>query len=282
MSISQDHQDDWTAKVALGRTGLSVSRLGFGSSYPAPSRSYLEAFERGVNYFYWGSRRRDRMGDAIRTLAPRHRDELVIVIQSYSRFGWMLERSLESALRKLNIDYADALLLGWHNDAPARRIIDAADELVSRGLVRHVALSSHNRRLFSTLLDDRRYGIWHLRYNAVHRGAEREVFPTIAARAPEARPGVVAYTPTRWGHLCDPKRTPSGEPTPTGTDCLRFVLSSGHVDTVISGPSSDEHVRQAMLALERGPMSDDELAWMRRIGDHIYGQDVTTTVRDRL
>jgi aryl-alcohol dehydrogenase-like predicted oxidoreductase len=121
-----------------------------------------------------------------------------------------------------------------------------------------------------------------LRYNAVHRGAEREVFPTVAGRNHDSRPGVVAYTPTRWGHLCDPKRTPAGERTPTGTDCLRFVLTSGHVDTVISGPSNDAQVKQALAALELGPMSDDELAWMRRVGDHIYGRDVTTSVRDRV
>ena len=77
--------------VELGRTGLKVSRLGLGSSYPAPTRSFEEAFERGVNYFYWGSRRRDPMGNAIRTIAKRKRDELVIVVQSYARVGWWMK-----------------------------------------------------------------------------------------------------------------------------------------------------------------------------------------------
>ena len=62
---------DFQQRVTLGRSGLQVSRLGLGSSFQAPTASYLEAFERGVNYFYWGSIRRKLMGDAIREIARR-------------------------------------------------------------------------------------------------------------------------------------------------------------------------------------------------------------------
>jgi aryl-alcohol dehydrogenase-like predicted oxidoreductase len=267
-------------KAVLGRTGLRVSRLGLGSSYLAPTRSYEEAFERGVNYFYWGSRRRETMGKTIRSIAKGKRDELVVVVQSYARFGWMLKRSTENAVRSLGIDHVDVLLLGWFNGEPPRRVIDAAMELRERGVIGHVALSSHNRNLFPTLRDDERYGIWHVRYNAVHRGAETEVFPSLAERDADARPGVVSYTTTRWGHLCDPKRTPKGERTPTGTDCYRFAMSRPEIDVVIAGPDNEEHMRQALEAHDAGPLDDDELSWMRRVGDHIYGRDVTTAVRD--
>ena len=83
----------------MGRTGLMVSRLGLGSSFGAPTASYEEAFERGVNYFYWGSLRRDQMGQALRNIAPQHREDLVVVVQSYARFGAMVKRSLQSALK---------------------------------------------------------------------------------------------------------------------------------------------------------------------------------------
>lgn len=268
--------------TTAGRTGLNVSRLGLGSSYGAPTSAYLEAFERGVNYFYWGSMRKDLMGDALRQLAPQHRDDLVIVLQSYARLGFAVKRSVRSGLKKLGVDYADVLLLGWFNNAPAARVIDAACELREQGLVRHIALSSHERPLFPTLLNDQRYGLWHVRYNAVHRGAEREVFPSLAATPRAERPAVVGYTTTRWGHLCDPKKTPPGEPTPTGTDCYRFSMSQPDIDVVMAGPDSDEHMRQALAALELGPMDAEQLAWMRRVGDHIYGKDRTTGLRDRV
>lgn len=267
-------------RVTLGRSGLAVSKLGLGSSFGAPTRAYLEAFERGVNYFYWGSVRRRLMGDAIRELGFRRRDELVVVLQSYARVGPLLTLFAERGLKKLGLERADALLLGWHNSPPSRSLVDAALALRERGLIGHVALSTHHRKLLPTLVDDATYAIWHVRYNAVHRGAEREVFPSLEGREPAKRPGMVTYTTTRWGHLCDPKRTPPGEPTPTGTDCYRFALSHPQVDLCLAGPNDEGEMKQALAALDGGPMDEAELAWMRRVGDHIYGGDRSSGLRD--
>jgi aryl-alcohol dehydrogenase-like predicted oxidoreductase len=267
-------------RVTLGRSGLRVSKLGLGSSFGAPAASYLEAFERGANYFYWGSLRRSGMGDAIREIARRRREELVVVVQSYARLAGVVRRSTESALRRLGLDHADVLLLGWYNHAPRPALVEAAQALRERGLVRHVALSGHRRALFPELLDDPTWDVWHLRYNAVHRGAELEVFPKLIGREAGARPGVVTYTTTRWGHLCDPARTPPGEPTPTGTDCYRFALSHPQVDCCLAGPDDAEQMRQALAALDLGPLDADALAWMHRVGDHIYGRDRTSGLRD--
>jgi hypothetical protein len=37
---------------------------------------------------------------------------------------------------------------------------------------------------------------------------------------------------------------------------------------------------QALRAIELGSMNEDEQAWMRRVGDHVYGRDGTSGVRD--
>jgi predicted aldo/keto reductase-like oxidoreductase len=104
----------------------------------------------------------------------------------------------------------------------------------------------------------------------VHRGAEREVFPCLEGLDATKRPGLVTYTTTRWGDLCDPKKTPAGERTPTGTDCYRFAISRPEVDMCLAGPKDVEQMKQALAALEQGPMDEEELAWMRRVGDQIY------------
>jgi len=267
-------------RTTLGRSGLRVSKLGFGSSFKAPTASYLEAFERGVNYFYWGSIRRRRMADAIREIARQKRDEISVVLQSYSRWGWQLERSIEAARRKLGIDYGDVLLLGWHNALPPRSVVDAALKLKQAGRIRSIAISSHRRSLFPTLLDEELYSIWHVRYNAIHRGAEKDVFPSLAAVSPAERPGIVTYTTTSWGQLCDPAKTPKGQRTPNGTDCYRFAISHPQVDLCLAGPDNAEQMRQALEALELGPMDEEEQEWMRRVGDHIYGRDATSGIRD--
>lgn len=269
-------------RVPLGRSGLQVGKLGLGASYGAPAAAFHEAFERGANYFYWGSFRRNGMGKVIREIAPRRRDDLVVVIQSYSRLAWLMRRTLERSLRRLRLNHADVLLLGWFNRKPSARLLDAARELRRRGLVRAIAVSGHRRTMFPRLLDDETFSIWHVRYNAAHRGAEREVFPSLAPLPAEGRPGLVTYTTTRWGRLCDPRHTPPDEPTPGGTDCYRFALSRPEVDLCLAGPRNGDEMRQALDALERGPMDDDELAWMRRVGDHVYrkGRKAPTEARE--
>jgi predicted aldo/keto reductase-like oxidoreductase len=91
---------------------------------------------------------------------------------------------------------------------------------------------------------------------------------------------VVSYTATRWGNLCDPRKTPPGERTPSGTDCYRFALSNPSVDLCLSGPDDAEQMKQALEALEAGPMGEDELAWMRRVGDHIYANASGASILD--
>jgi len=81
---------------------------------------------------------------------------------------------------------------------------------------------------------------------------------------------VVCYTATRWGTLVDPKNTPSGLRTPTAVDCYRFVLTNPNVDVCLTGPATAEHMEANLEALELGPLSEEEMQWMRKVGDHVH------------
>ena len=252
----------------LGRTGLKVCRLGVAAGYGAPTEAFEEAFERGVNYFYWGSMRTQAMGQAIQNIVRKgRRDDLVLVLQSYSRSSRLMRSWFGKGLKKLGLDSADVLLLGWHNTLPSPRILDEARAMQEEGMFKILALSGHNRQLFPELAKDDRFGLFHVRYNAVHRGAEQEVFPLL----PDAnRPGIVTFTTTRWGDLLNPKKMPSGERPFTGTECYRFVLSNPAVDVCMSGPKNVAQMRQALAALDAGPLNGEELTRARRIGDWIH------------
>src|SRR5579864_5138952 len=237
------------------------------ASYGVPARAVEQAFERGVNYLYWGSFRKRGFGEALRNLKPR-RNGMVLVLQSYSRVAALMGPSVERALRKLSFDFADVLLLGLWNHKPPSRILDEARRLRQRGLVRHLAVSTHHRPLVQQLADDPDIGIVHVRYNAAHPGAEREVFPILQAH--EKPPGAVAFTATSWKQLLNARRVPRGEKVPTAADCYRFVLSNPAVDVCMTGPATEAQAEDALRAIDLGPMSGEELAWMRRVGNHIH------------
>ena len=259
---------DLRERRILGKTGLRVCRLGVASSFGVPTEALEEAFEQGVNYFYWGSMRKTGMAQAIRNLiAGGKRDDLVVVIQSYSRSAALMELFYRKALKALRIERADLMLLGWYDKEPSARIMDRAREMKDKGLFRCLGLSGHNRRLFPRLARDDRFDLFHVRYNAAHRGAEEDIFQ----KMPEQnRPGLVTYTATRWGDLVRPQRMPRGEEPLRGADCYRFALSHPMVDVCITGPKNREEMREALAALDLGPLTEEEMARIRRIGDHVH------------
>ena len=255
----------------LGGTRLRVGRLGVAASYGVPAAAVERAFEEGVNYFYWGSMRRSGFAKAIRNLSAQ-RDRLVIVIQSYSRIAGLIGWSLERALRELRLDHADILLLGLWNKPVSERVLEAARKVRERGLVRFLAASSHDRPLIRRWVSNPEFDVIHFRYNAVHTGAEIDIFPHLPAH----RAGMVAYTATSWKQLLSSDKVPKNEKVPRASDCYRFVLTRPEVDVCMTGPATAGQMAEALEALRRGPMSEAELAWMRRVGAAIHGNGAAT------
>jgi len=261
---------DWlTERIKLGRTDLKVGRLGLGAAYGAPSESFEAAFDAGCNYFYWGALRNKKMAEAIRNIVKRgKRDDLVFVIQDFMRSSKGLEKSLIRGLKKVGLDYADVCLLGWHNKPPKPKVLDEAEKLKEQGAFRYLGLSSHKCTLFPELSKDPRYDLFHIRYNAANRGAEDDLFPHL----PEERPGNVIFQATRRMSLTKSKKIPADEKHPTAGDCYRFALSNPYVDVVITGPSNAQQLEENLAEVTKGPMTEEELEWMRRIGDYVYGR----------
>lgn len=262
---------DFKEKVVLGRTGLKVSRMGLAASYgieaPAVEKAYHEY---GINYFFVSSMRRKGMFAAMRNLIPDNRDKMVIAIQSYDHLGVLLKHTVEKNLKKLNTDYADILILGWSDYVPPRWIMNKVRKLKEQGKIRFAGISGHNRKTFGKIAQDpdSPIDVFMLRYNAVHPGAEKDIFPCLPK---ENRPGITTYTATCWKKLLNPKNMPPGEKPLEPSDCYRFVLSNKNVDVCLTGPANEAQLIQNLAALEKGPLSEKEMKRVRAIGSHIYG-----------
>lgn len=264
---------DFRQRVPLGRTGLMVSRLGMASGYGVPAAAIEKAFhEYGINYFYASPiLNLSNMVQAVRNLAADHRDELCIVVARPLFRRFRLESFVERWLKKLGLERADLLFQAVRRPL-SPRLIDRVQQLKDHGKVRFVGVSSHQRPLFGRIAreeEETPVDFFHVRYNAVHTGAERDVFPLLPR---EDRPGIVIFTATCWRKLLKPKLMPPGERPLSAAECYRFVLSHPDVNVCLTAPSTAAQMEDNLKALDAGPLNEEEMARARRIGQHIYGR----------
>ncbi len=265
---------DFKQHVTYGRTGLKVSRIGLAQGYGVPTASIEKAFhEYGINYLYISPLLKlGNIVQAIHNLAPSHRDELRIVLAKPFFRGFRYknyENYVERWLKKLRLEWVDLLFQDVRKPM-SPKITDRVEQLKNSGKVRFVGMSSHERPLFGKIARGEvkaPVDFFHIRYNAVHTGAEQDIFPHLPL---ENRPGIGIYTATCWRKLLKPKLMPAGEHPPAPVDCYRFVLSHPDVNVCLTGPSNAEQMEDNLKALDAGPLDEEEMACIRRIGMHIY------------
>jgi aryl-alcohol dehydrogenase-like predicted oxidoreductase len=244
-----------------------VFRLGISGSFGLDETGAREALER-VQYVFWTPRMKG-LTPALRDAFRRDRDRYTVATgPMLGYFRGSLRKAAERALRLLGTDYLDVFQLFWLSRMSALTA-GVQEELVrlrDEGKVRAVGVSIHDRPRAGRLAEDSILNLLMVRYNAAHRGAEEEIFPHLARR----HTAMVAYTATSWRKLL---RRPKGwtGPVMTAGDCYRFCLASPHVDVVLMGPSGAAQLRENLAAVDRGPLAETDLAWMRAFGTAVHG-----------
>jgi aryl-alcohol dehydrogenase-like predicted oxidoreductase len=106
-----------------------------------------------------------------------------------------------------------------------------------------------------------------VRYNAAHRGAERDVFPVTR---PLGLP-VIAYTALRWGALARPTPDdPPGFSVPRPPLWYRFVLQHPAVAVTLAVPQTRAELDEDLKVLAAaGPLGDDEYAALAGHGERV-------------
>jgi aryl-alcohol dehydrogenase-like predicted oxidoreductase len=249
--------------------GKRVFRLGLSVNYGLDEAGARAAFERGMNYVLYVTRGRGRLDPALRDALKRDRDKLVIAAgPTLGFFGGSFRGAAEELLRSLGTDYIDVLQLYWLGRTSALTEGTQAElvKLKEEGKIRAIGCSIHDRVRAGQLAESSVLDLLMIRYNAAHPGAERDIFPRLERR----QPAIVAYTATSWRKLL---KRPSGwtGPVMTAGDCYRFCLSSPHVDVALTGPANEAQLDENLRALERGPLSEDEMRWMRDFGRAAHG-----------
>jgi aryl-alcohol dehydrogenase-like predicted oxidoreductase len=254
----------------LGNTGLPVHRLGLSGTYWPGKKTIYKALDEGLNFFFcFGIDK--QMIRVLRDVLKKERERYIVATGAYNLLLGHpnLERTLEKRLRQLRTDYIDIFLfLGVTKEKHfPEKTTEELYRLRETDKVRTVGISTHNRRFAGQLAAQGALDVIMMRYNAAHRGAEEEIFPYLNHH----KPGVVSYTATRWRRLLRrPRNWPKNRPVPSAGMCYRFVLSNPHVHVCMTAPSNIKQFQENLAAVNQGPLSAEELHFMRDFGDAVY------------
>ena len=259
---------------------LPVCRLGlasYGQTALTPD-DVLSALDRGVNFLNWqglaeGLSDGDAFTGAVASL-DRRRQSVVVCVQFGTRNAADAPAELRSVLAALGTDYIDVLTLYYVERADEWAEITAPggalrylQDAKRDGAVRRIGITSHQRRLVAEMAKSGLLDAIMIRYNAAHRGAEREVFPvTQSLRLP-----VIAYTALRWGALLRPTPDdPAGYSVPPAPDWYRFVLQQPAVAVTLAASQTRAELNDDLQVLEAaGPLTNEAYATMAEHGERV-------------
>lgn len=239
-------------QVALGGTGIRVSRLCFGTgtcgtncesiqSKLAPERFgelLVEAHQRGLTF--WDTSDDYGTYPHVRWAIERlPRSQLTITTKTWASGKKEARKSLLMSLRDLGLDYVDVLLL-HEVDSPAefeRRqgALEALHEAKQAGLVRAVGLSTHAILTLEAVVKNPLVEVLLTNYNKhnAHMDAGLADYTRALEAAHQAGQGVMVMKTLHEGRLAHDVR-----------DCLAFNLQQPFIDSVLMGMETREQLLQ--------------------------------------
>lgn len=259
----------------LGKTGLSISEIGFGGH----SWSYRQipdgdgyrkttvdeavemiaaGIDMGVNFFDSCTPLEESSTPGVALKRLKARDKAIIAVRVSHKMKGLpsdkeeIQKWTDQRLKLWQIDHVDVLMLcNTENDTPRSgywdmsHSIEGLERMKEQGKARFTGFGCHfTPELFLDAFD--RYGdyfdVCSIPYNVRHRAAEK-VLPA----AKKAGLGVITIKPFARGSLLK-KRDLAGEDAGLPRDMLAFVLENEQVDCCTCGVHTMAQVRENFAA----------------------------------
>lgn len=265
-------------RLDLGKDGLRVSPFCLGMvGDPAVVPA---AFDAGLNFFfltadmhwplYEGTRR--GLADLLRRGA---RDDVVVAGVCYPTQPEFCTAPFEELVAAVpGLDRIDVLLAGGAYGKEFDRRWPVYEEHRRGGLLgsRAVGATFHERDAAAKAVVERKVDIAYIRYNSDHSGAREDVFPRMPDRP---RPLLYNFKST-FGYVPPARMTEIGLPGPEYwhpevTDHYRFALTRPELDGLLIAFRSPREVNDLALALERGPLTEEEETYLMDVASVTRG-----------
>ena len=248
----------------LGKTGLKISRMGFGGipiqkiDEEGTKKLLHEMVEKGINYI-----------DSARgyTVSEQYigyglegiRDKFVLATKSMSRTKEAMAADIETSLRNFRTDYID--LYQVHNPSMEQLdqvigeggALEALMEAKAAGKIGHIGLTAHSTAVFERALELDWVETIMFPYNIVEQqGAE------LIHKCVEKNIGFIDMKPLAGGAIED------------ATLALRYVCSNPDVTVVIPGMADIREIDENMAACSNTePLTEDELKAMDKVREQL-------------
>jgi len=279
-------------QVTLGKTGLEVPEIGFGSASSSDPALVRHALTRGVNFFdtaesyRWGSAE-EAIGEALKGVP---RDSYVLTSKTKAGSGDSVREmmaALEGSLQRLQTDYVDIYFNHAVNDVDRMRNSQWHDftELAKRqGKIRFRGVSGHGSRLAECLdytVDNDLADIVLAAYSfaldpdfqdrlrhTFHFVAIQPELPRVLAKAKAKNVGVIAMK-TLMGARLNDVREYERDGRSFAQAALRWVLASPRVDAAVISMTDKAQIDEYVGASERAAID----------GEHRAPQDLALLAR---
>jgi len=271
----------------LGRTGISVPDIGFGSSRLAGDEAVVRhALERGIDYFdtaesYTDGASEETLGRALRGARERVTIASKVSCGESDRVADLM-RALDGSLRRLQTDRIDVYFNHAVNDVARLRNPEWPEftaRAVQQGKIRFTGMSGHGGRLAECLdyafdhdlvdvvLVGHNYGqdpAFYQRFTAsLDFVAVQPELPRLLAKAKEKNVGVIAMKTLRGARLND-LRAYERDGGTFAQAAFRWVLSRPHVDALIVTMTSVEQIDEYLGASGSSRVTRGDLQLLAR------------------
>lgn len=247
--------------TTLGKTGLRVSRMGFGGIPiqkvdASVTHALMERLaQRGVNYIdtargYTVSEQ--FLGEA---LEGGLREKFVVATKSMARTKEAMARDIDISLKNLRTDYIDLYQIHNPSLAELEQVIapggalEALMEAKAAGKIRHLGLTAHMAAVFERALELDWVETVMFPYNIVETQGEE-----LMAKCREKNVGFICMKPMAGGALEDARLA------------LRFIRQNENVSVVIPGMYDIREIDENLAAVEdASALTEEELLKIQTI-----------------
>jgi predicted aldo/keto reductase-like oxidoreductase len=286
-------------RVVLGRTGLEIPDIGFGSSRLSGDEALVRhALERGITYFdtaegYTDGRSEETLGRALAGQRERVVLASKVVAGPHAKRGELMTE-LEGSLRRLRTDRIDVYFNHAVNEIERVKNPEWPEFLAlakRQGKIRFTGVSGHGGRLADCLdyvLDHDLADVLLVAHNFGQDPAFYEKFtasmdfvavqpelPRLLEKAKQKKVGVIAMKTLRGARLNDMR----AYERPGGTfaqAAFRWVLSQKHVDALVVTMTSTAMVDEYLGASGATAMRGEDWRLLARYEDLNGGSQCQT------